>query len=161
MKEINYINLTNGIEAIEKHNLKDYRFIRIQSTSCEQKRWDYILLTLSDDFLINLALGNKCFVYDFGANKKCPRAIYQGLEFIKLVLYKRWFDRDYDFEICTNMNRDKKYYIGKMRNLDRGTKRKVDYFKKFLMTDKLNIETIFSSTDKDNNNEYYFNILKK
>lgn len=33
-----FINLTNGIEAIEEHHLTDYRFIRIQSTACEQSR---------------------------------------------------------------------------------------------------------------------------
>lgn len=39
---INYINLTNGIELLPKLQ-GDYRFIRIQSSICEQKIevWDY------------------------------------------------------------------------------------------------------------------------
>ena len=43
IKDISYINLTNGIEAIRKYNLSEYRFIRIPSTYCEQKLWNDIL----------------------------------------------------------------------------------------------------------------------
>lgn len=80
-----YVNLTNGIEAISQLNLSDYSFIRIQSTICEQKLWDRLIQDLDYDFLMNVALGNKCVVYDYGANKPIPRAIYQGLEFINRV----------------------------------------------------------------------------
>jgi hypothetical protein len=37
MNIYNYLNLTNGIEAISQIE-GDYRFIRIQSTVCEQKQ---------------------------------------------------------------------------------------------------------------------------
>ena len=73
----NYINLTNGVEAISTLQ-GDYRFIRIQSTVCEQKLWDRLIQDLDYDFLMNLALGHKCIVYDFGARKPIPRAVYQG-----------------------------------------------------------------------------------
>lgn len=48
----NYINLTNGVEAIPmlKFWNEDYRFIRIQSTICEQKNWDRLIQDL-DYFL--------------------------------------------------------------------------------------------------------------
>ena len=77
---IHFINLSNGIKAITDYNLSDYRFIRLQSTTCEQKRWEEILLTISDDFLISLALGYHCIVYDYGANKNVPRDVWQGLK---------------------------------------------------------------------------------
>ena len=98
----NYINLTNGVEAIPKLQ-GDYRFIRIQSTVCEQKLWDRLIQDLDYDFLMNLALGHKCIVYDFGARKPIPRAVYQGLEFIKYVLHRRWLNKEY----ITNVNRSK------------------------------------------------------
>lgn len=58
----NYINLTNGVEAIPMLEFwnEDYRFIRIQSTICEQKNWDRLIQDLDYDFLMNLALGHKC-----------------------------------------------------------------------------------------------------
>lgn len=46
----------------------DYRFIRIQSTLCEQKNWDRILQELDYDFLMHAAHGNEIIVYDFRAN---------------------------------------------------------------------------------------------
>ena len=41
---------------------------------------------------MNLAVGNTCIVYDYSQNKEMPRALYQGLEYIKFILYKRWFN---------------------------------------------------------------------
>lgn len=89
MNTKHFINLTNGIQAIEDYKLSDYSFIRIQSTACEQKRFEEIVVTLSDDFLMSCAMGRNCIVYDYGANKTIPRAIWQGLEWVKFVLYKR------------------------------------------------------------------------
>lgn len=97
LHKINYINLTNGIEAIPILS-EGYHFIRIQSTQCEQKHWDRVIQELDYDFLINAALGNECVIYDYGARKPNARAMYQGVEFIKYVLHRRWlgariFDR--------------------------------------------------------------------
>ena len=84
----NYINLTNGVEAIQEYSLQDYAFIRIQSTICEQHLWDRLFLDLDYDFLMNVALGNECRIYDYGTNKPIPRALYQGVALIKYVLQK-------------------------------------------------------------------------
>ena len=35
-----------------------YRFVRIQSTSCEQQRFDALLSNLDSSFLLHLALGH-------------------------------------------------------------------------------------------------------
>lgn len=83
---INYINLTNGIEVLPVLT-DEFKFIRIQSTACEQKLWDRIIQDLDYDFLLNAAIGNECVIYDYGAKKPIPRAIYQGVEFIKYVLH--------------------------------------------------------------------------
>ena len=86
MKEKIYINLTNGIEGIEIYNITDYSFIRIQSSHLENKRYDLMINSLSDDLLMNLAIGNNCTIIDFGANKTVSRACWQGVEFIKFIL---------------------------------------------------------------------------
>lgn len=90
---INYINLTNGIEVLPVLT-DEFRFIRIQSTACEQKLWDRIIQDLDYDFLLNAAMDNECVIYDYGAKKPIPRAIYQGVEFIKYVLHKHWLNKD-------------------------------------------------------------------
>lgn len=159
---INYINLTNGIEAIPYLPV-GYRFIRIQSTLCEQKNWNRLIQELDYDFLMNVAIGNECTIYDYGARKPIARAIYQGVEFIKYVLYKRWLDQEY----LTDINKGNKdhirrdcnsYFESCYKNLDDRTKKKLDYFKPYIVG-HINIQTVSGSTDHDNNKEYYRNIL--
>lgn len=159
---IDYINLTNGIESLPTLP-SGYRFIRIQSTTCEQKLWDKLIQDLDYDFLLNVALGNKCIIYDYGARKPIPRAIYQGIEFIKYVLHKRWLNEEY----LTDCNRSKGEHIRKdcnsyfescYRNLEDRTKKKLDYFKPYVVG-VIDIETVTDSTIHDGDKNFYKNIL--
>lgn len=163
MKTYNYLNLTNGIEAIPKLNV-EYRFIRIQSTACEVKKWDNLIQDLDYDFLMNLALGHKCIVYDFGARKPVPRAVYQGLEFVKYVLNRRWLNKEY----ITNVNRSKDinrknncntYFAKCYEHLEDRAKKKLDYFIPYINTDTINLECITDSTEHDGDREFYREIL--
>lgn len=160
--QVNYINLTNGIEAIPILS-EGYHFIRIQSTQCEQKHWDRVIQELDYDFLINAALGNECVIYDYGARKPNARAMYQGVEFIKYVLHRRWLGQEY----LTDVNRGDKEHIRKdcnsyfdscYRSLEDRTKKKLDYFKPYVFG-QINIRTVSSSTVHNNDKEYYRNIL--
>lgn len=155
MTYINYINLTNGIQAIKDYGLKEYRFIRIQSTHCEQKRWEDILNNLSDDFLMNVALGNKCIIYDYGAKKDTPRAIWQGLEFIKFILNKLWYNIDYTL---VGRSKTSKNYFNSIK-INEKIIIKLCYYKKFL-NGKIDIQSITSGTDKDGKIDFYNNIIK-
>jgi hypothetical protein len=126
---MNFINLTNGLLAIDLYKLEDYRYIRIQSTWCEQKRWEDILWTLSDDFLMAAAKGDICYVFDFSEHRKCTRAVWQGLEWIKFVLNKRWYGTNY-----TLVGRAKcsgKYFQEQYDKLSKGVKNRIDYYQKF------------------------------
>lgn len=161
---INYINLTNGIESLPTLPI-GYRFIRIQSTTCEQKNWDRLIQDLDYDFLLNIALGNECVIYDYGARKPVPRAIYQGLEFLKYVLYKRWLNEEY----LTDCNRSNDEHIRKdcnsyfescYRNLEDRTKKKLDYFKPYVVGE-INIVAVTDATMHDGDKEFYRNILLK
>ena len=163
---INYINLTNGIEALSKFESGEtVRFIRIQSTVCEQKMWDRLIQELDYDFLMNVAIGNNCLVYDYGANKPIPRAMYQGIEFIKYSLYRRWFNKCYD----TNIRRSKtkngqscnKYFDECYNKMEDRTKKKLDYFKPYLNKKReINITTITDKTIHDGDKKYYASILE-
>ena len=128
--KVNYLNPTNGIESIPMLRFwnEDYRFIRKQSTICEQKNWDRLIQDLDYDFLMNIAISNKCYIYDYGARKPIPRAVYQGVEFIKYVLHKRWLNEEY----LTDCNRSSgehirrdcnSYFESCYRNLEDRTKK--------------------------------------
>jgi hypothetical protein len=156
MKTKHYINLTNGIQAIQEHNLKDYNFIRIQSTHCEQKQWEKILVYLSDDFLMNLALGNECIVYDYGANKNIPRAVWQGLEWVKFVLYLRWYNIGYAPE--GRAKNSGEYFMEQYNALSTIAKGRIDYYKKFLRGG-INLQSKTGRTMFDGNHKYYAEVL--
>ena len=160
---VHFVNLTNGIEAIPSLAGIEYRFIRIQSTLCEQKNWNRILQELDYDFLINAALGNELIVYDFGANKPISKVVYLSLEFIKYTLYRRWLKQKY----ATRVNRTtsdsirkdcNSYFESCYKNLDRRTKAKLDYFKPYVIGE-IHIRAATASTSHDNNKYYYRDVL--
>lgn len=161
----NYINLTNGVEAIPKLQ-DDYRFIRIQSTICEQKLWDRLIQELDYDFLMNLALGHECVVYDFGARKPIPRAVYQGLEFAKYVLNRRWLKREYITNVNRSKNKERKnncndYFDKCYQQLEDRTKKKLDYFLPYVSTTEIKLECITDCTQHDGDKAFYREVLRR
>lgn len=161
---INYINLTNGIEVLPSLP-NGFRFIRIQSTFCEQKLWDRLIYDLDYDFLLNVTVGNECVIYDYGARKPVSRAVYQGVEFVKYVLHKRWLNEEY----LTNCNRSNGEHIRKdcnsyfescYRNLDDRTKKKLDYFKPYVVG-VIDIKTVTDATIHNDDKNFYRNVLLK
>ena len=151
----NFINLSNGIEAVGEYGLEDYRFMRIQSTWCEQKRWDDILMTLSDDFLMHAAQGVECVVYDYGARKPVPRAIYQGLEFVKYVLLKRW--EGVEYKPVGRCKSARSYFGEEYLKLQERTKTRLDYFGKY-KRGNIRISAITAPTKRDGSAWYIENI---
>jgi hypothetical protein len=126
---VNFVNLTNGLLAIDLYHLEDYRYVRIQSTWCEQKRWEDILWTLSDDFLMACAKGEICYVFDFSERRKSTRAVWQGLEWIKFVLYRRWYGETYMPEGRVKVAG--KYFQEQYEKLSKKVLNRIDYYGKF------------------------------
>ncbi len=155
-----FINLTNGLEALRDENLDvdNINFIRIQSSHCEAHQFGRIFDELDYNFLMHAALGSKCIVYDYGAQTELSKAIYIGLEWIKFVLNKRWLDKHYVPKVKGKKVTAKfeEYY----NDLSKLTKKKIDYFKKFLLTDEIWIEGKSEVTTHDNDYEYYRELLK-
>lgn len=152
-----YLNLTNGIEFLEDSSNIDFKFIRIQSTACEQHMWDKIILDLDYNFLLDLALGYKVIVYDTSSKKKESRAMYQGLKFVEYILNRIWFDKSIDIEV-KNIN-VKKYFEKEYQNLSEAAIKKVKYIKKFLDTDKVYLTSVCKSTLHDGDYDYYKSVL--
>ena len=75
-----YLNLSNGVEAIEGlvHQCgvppDVLRFCRIQSSHCEQRDFVSVLDSLDPDLLMHLALGYRVRIYDFGSGQSAGRA---------------------------------------------------------------------------------------
>jgi len=151
-----YVNLTNGIECIQKLGLRDYRFIRIQSTACEQKRWDFIIQDLDYDFLMSLALGENVVVFDT-SKREVSRAVWQGLKWIEYVLSRRWLERE-STAIVRNHNVTG-YFRSMYKELENRTFKKIDYFKKFLNIESVDIGYVCMCTDKDGNYSYFKEVL--
>lgn len=156
-----FINLTNGIESLEQFNFKiaDVSFIRIQSCHCESHKFDKILQELDNNFLMHLAMGYECIVYDYGSNSEKSKAVNAGCEWIKFVLNQRWLDKDY---IPTIKNQNlSQYYLGFYNKLDKKTKKRIDYFKKFVNTFEINLKSVSSQTNNDGNISFYTEIIKR
>jgi hypothetical protein len=166
-----YINLTNGIEAIPRLVEKGlpFSYIRIQSSQCEAKNWLKVLEGIDYDFLMNCALGNTINVYDYSQRKDIPRALFQGLSLIEYVLNRRWygkipdrvliktdidvteyFDMIYNQLFVWNQNKEKS-----------DMKRKIDYFKKFLLGEEVHIVSFPFVTEHDSDNDFYREIIIK
>ena len=172
------MNLTNGLEAIEKYNLdvNNLNFMYIASTTLENKNYLKLLTDLDHNFLFNLAIGNKVIFYDFGTNRKLSKTCYFGIPFIKYCLtrfllgvnddnfcYKHpkhskaikfseieRFNFLYDSIFIYNNNKEKEFLKNKLKK----------YKNKFLLTNAINLEFISESTVNDGNYNYYKNLIK-
>ncbi len=155
-----FINLTNGIEALEEYdfNIENISFIRIQSSHFESHKFDEVLYELDHNFLMHLALGYYCKIYDYGARAETAKALRIGVEWIKFVLNKRWLEKKYvpiiKYKIVTN------YFEEQYKKISNRTKKKLDYYKKYLnIEDEILLEGINGTTLMDNKPEFYKSIL--
>ena len=158
--EMTFINLTNGIEAIIRHGLlgSDYHFIRVQSTACEQKRWNFIIHELDYCFLMALALGKHCTIYDFGAHSSIPRALWQGLTWVEYVLNRFWLKKEIPIKSRGGISM-LKYFSECYEKLDTRAIQKLTYFKKFLNTREIKLTMISQKTNNDGDYKYYKTLL--
>lgn len=149
-----YLNLTNGIEALNWLHIDDYRFVRIQSTAIEQHRFDYILQDLDYNFLMDLALGEEVIVIDGSRNnKKGSKAIFYGLEWIRFALYKAWFNKN--INVYVNKNNVTNYFLEQYKKLKKSTKQKLKYFRKFLSCNDIKLIGYSFYTDNDGNYDFF------
>ena len=154
-----WINLTNGLQAIRDYGLTDWRALRLQSTWCEQKRWEDVLASVPDEMLLRLALGQECRVYDYGARKFQSRACWQGLEWVRYALTRRWTG-----ELLQPVGRaatmagylDQQY----LRLGDR-CRRRLDYFATAAGSPGRPVLTaVCGPTDRDGDREWLFGALR-
>lgn len=156
-----FINLTAGLEHLVQYEAlrSIFQFIRIQSTQLEHKQLELVLKDLDNNFLMKLAIGRKCLVFDFTSRKKknnVSRACWQGIAWIKYCLNRIWFNReiecDYGMHKCFQIHFSK---------LSKCTLRKIKYYRKFIMTDDIYLDYTCEPTDNDSKTEFYQEIVRK
>ena len=155
-----YLNLTNGLDVLPLLTHQYYKVIRIQSTACEQKRWDFILSDLDHNLLFDLAIGQVCYIVDCSHTGKMTRALYQGLEWIRYALTRYWLDKPYK-PLVKGMNVEK--YFSKMyeEKVSKQTFNKLKYYKKFLLTEEIRLVPISWETEHDGDYEYFKKIVEQ
>lgn len=155
-----YLNLTNGIESLPHLPAGvTFSFVRIQSTACEQKRWDFILQDLDSDLLLNLAVGTRCIIHDYSNKKSVPRAIYQGVEWIRYALTAHWLGERYPV-VVRNFNAAA-YFDEVYRQLQKPTRQKLSYFRKFVLTDAIRLQSMPARTVNDGKYDFYRHLLSE
>jgi hypothetical protein len=83
-----WINLTNG--TLCGIDVEPGRYLRLQSTWCEAKRWDDILWTLPVGLYMSLAAGDEVVVHDQSERARATRAQWQGLSWVRYYLGHTW-----------------------------------------------------------------------
>lgn len=158
-----WLNLTNGIEATEL--LDDigipYKYCRFKSCSFESGNWGDALDSMPDDMLMQLALGNRQAIIDFGANKTCPRAMRQGIPIVSRMISIAWglpmdkhmwiFGRD-GAPVCCDDS-----FAKEAMRINRKQRNRLAYFGKFVTPklDGVNITTVCAPTEHDGDYELH------
>jgi len=165
-----FINLTNGIEFFcdieylkNKENF-DYSYIRLQSTTLEQKHIEDFINQLDNNLLMNLALGNNCIIIDYGSRNSngISRVCWQGVPIIIMCLELAWFGEIKSKIMVKNCNCTN-HYINFYKLFSEKTKNKLKYFRKFLKINDvktINLSYYSKLTENDGNNDFYCEILK-
>ena len=140
MKPQHFLNLFGGLEWLpyEFGEHPDVHYTRIQSTACEQKRWDFIIRDLDHTLLFFLSQGYPCIIYDVSSKKTESRAIYQGLVFVKFVLGFYWLHEE-PAKISVRGQDCTAYFYSQLHALSREAESKIKTYRKFLRTEELRL----------------------
>lgn len=125
-----FVNLSNGLACCQPPNP---HFLRIQSTWCEQKLWADVLASVGPDFLYHLATANEIVVHDVSERRRVPRALWQGLPWVRYASERAWgFDPK---PILSRSGMDvTRYFLEAYATLPRRTIKQVAYFGKYATT---------------------------
>lgn len=160
-----WINLTNGIEILPYLLSRiPYKFCRFRSCSFEQKNWNDAIADMPDDMLMNFALGVPQYIVDLGANRPCPRSLRQGFAIALRRISISWGllvdERMWIFSRSGVPMRVGDDFARQAMRIDSKQKGRLDYFKRYLKTDKLKVDMMCAPTDNDGNYDMHSDIIK-
>ena len=174
-----FLNLTNGLEflpELSEEERNTIMFTYIASTTLENKSYIKLLVDLDHNLLFNLAIGNECFIVDYGTNRPFSKTIYLGIPLIRYCLTRFWLDEDRE-DLCYRLTRNGsskiceverfKFIYDFIFNYDL-TREKLNlktklkkYKKKFLRTSAINLHGYSISTCHDGKHSYYKALIEK
>ena len=153
----NFVNLTNGIEAIP-NLLPDWSAVRIQSTTIEKKNWPLLFSDLDHNFLFWLSQGVECHVWDFGCRREVSKVVGIGLPLINRMVNYVWNDVE---------STDPLFLEATWRILERSmtetsqqAKRKLRYYRQIKNCGMVQLFGHSQATDRDGDWEYYRKLLR-
>lgn len=158
-----WLNLTNGIEAAPylESIYMPYDFCRFKSCSFEQGRWEDAVSSMPDDMLMRLALGQRQTIIDFGANKACSRAMYQGVPIALRRIALSWgFNVDDKMWIFNRSGKPiqcDRCFAKNSMIIDKKQHARLKYFSKYVTdnTKPLTIDLICAPTVHDGDYGFY------
>jgi len=148
-----FYNLTNGLEMVDIK--KEPHFVRIQSSHIETQAWNQLFNQLSDELLFYLAIGEECCIVEGSHNPRHSMLARVGIPVILYVLYRIWFNEIRSFPLLERRYLEKIY-----RSLHRSTKTKLKYYRKFLLTNEINLTCYIFITKKDGKYEWFREKIK-
>ncbi len=159
--KMSYCNLTNGLCWTSLFG--DFRYLRIQSSHCEAKRWGLVLDSASDDLCFNLVLGNYCIILD-ASKKGDTRACWQGIPWIKYALTRLILGKERDVstkEINTTQYFKEVYEEIKHTEEGKRLLNRFKYFRKFIKPnlEEFNLTWKCINTKKDGDYKYFYDLL--
>lgn len=134
----NFLNLTNGLEWAR--DVRDFAFVRVESTAIEKRDWLTLFRDLDANFLLALARGDDCHFYDCGAGREVSKTVRVGVPAIRLLLTEVW------------LNGREMYAPDRERQR---LKAKLNYFRRFLTPAGVRLTGHSRSTDRDGDRAYY------
>lgn len=127
MPDIEFVNLSRGLIC----GPSDGRVMRLQSTWCEQKEWDRILMTTSPELYFRLAQGYDIIVHDLSEKQRETRAMWQGLSWIRFATSVSWYEVA-PVEFARNGMNITSYWAEQWQKLDRSTQKYVRRYREWV-----------------------------
>lgn len=136
--DIYYVNLTAGLEAIIQGKIPEEaqtRFIHLRSSHLEAQAFTKFFDSIPDDLLLNLALGNVCFIVDSSTNNSGLSKVHRiGIPLIKLALNFLWFGK---IELQERLYH--KHQFKALSEMSEEFETRAKYFRSFLKTNNIKI----------------------
>lgn len=108
---------------------------------------------------MHLAIGRRVCIWDMTSRKKkgnLSRVCWQGIPWLIYCLERAWFKRETIHDYGMHCNFKSQYAC-----LTKPTKNRLKYYRKFLLTDNIDLGYICEATDHDGDCEYYKKLVEK
>ncbi|WP_280465968.1 hypothetical protein [Nocardia brasiliensis] len=144
MSSMHFVNLTRGKFCPHIVGL-DVHYCRIQSTSCEQKRWEDVIRDAGPDLLMAMATGKRIIVHDVSERNRETRAMWQGLAFLKRAAETVWGLEHTPIAGRGGLSMEH-YFDDEIRRLDLSPRKVLKHYRQHLATSRIHVVSCWRTT---------------